>query len=706
MENKIENQKFPDEISSKYEIIQEIGRGAFSIVYKVKSREDNNIYCLKKINMRKTKDKENEINILSNLNHPNLIKFYYSYANEEGIYIIMEFCEYGDLYSLLQSVKKKKVYVNEDIIWDVAIQTLLGLEYLHSKQIIHRDIKLLNLFMTKDKKIKIGDMGMSVHVEEGEMIISRVGTPLYIAPELVKKEKYDYKIDIWSFGCSLYHLAKTSPPFNDENLIKLGNSIINEQPAHLPSCYSSKLYEFILLLMTKNKNKRPSAQEALKMIPDKIKNKLNNKILDNNNKNIINKSNSKDGHLTIKNKNISNNNDSKNDSNNNDRNTSTKNSMKIIEKNNENININNKINKGLVSGQTFYQFFKNNPDKKRSNNYFGINNLEINNNNNLFLQTKNNNKDINNKNKINNNDFLLSKTMIQMKDNFYKIKTPGKLNVYINESSNNKINKSLNNIKIINHSNSKLYKNNEQIKNIEEDKKEYSNVNTYINTNEESNSNSNKIIEKESNKKIININLKKDINPKIKKEEELNNLIKNEEVNNEKIKNGNDRYNIQMFNQKVENNLNINNININKISMKYNKFDNYLRNNNIKEKGGGFDLYSKSIHNAMKTFLIKDNINDKNKIINSMQFYKNRKYISNNSSIKKNEYNLDNISNENNYYKEDIIFPLIIQPQNNYKNKNNSTNNKYRRTQGLQNNFRKTVNSNNFRNKLTIHDLK
>jgi len=690
MEKKIEKEKFPDEISSKYEIIQEIGRGAFSIVYKVKSKEDNNIYCLKKINMKKTKDKESEINILSNLNHPNLIKFYYSFANEEGIYIIMEFCEYGDLYSLLQSVKKKKVYVNEDIIWDVAMQTLLGLEYLHSKQIIHRDIKLLNLFMTKDKKIKIGDMGMSVHVEEGEMIISRVGTPLYIAPELVKKEKYDYKIDIWSFGCSLYHLAKTSPPFNDENLIKLGNSIINEQPAHLPSCYSNKLYEFILLLMTKNKNKRPSAHEALKLIPEKVKNKLNSKILDNDGKNLI-KSNSKDGHLSIKNKNISNNNDSKNDSNNNDKNSSTKDSMKILEKNNENINLNNKMNKGLISGQTFYQFFKNNPEKKKNNNYFGINNMEINNNN-VFLQTKNNNKEINNKIRINSNDFILSKTMIQMKDNFYKIKTPGKLNMYINESNNNQINQSLNNIKIINHSNSKLYKNNEPIKNIEEDKKEYSNVNSYINTNEESNSNL-----KES-KKISNINLKKDIiNP-----------IKKEEANNEKIKNGNDRYNIQIFNQKVENNYNsnFNNININKMSMKYNKFDNYLRNYNIKEKGGGFDIYSNSIHNAMKTFLIKDNINDKNKIINSMQFYKNRKFISNNPSIKRNEYNLDNLSNENNYNKEDIIFPLIIQPQNNYKNKNSSSNNKYRKSPGLHNNFRKTVNSNNFRNKLTIHDLK
>ena len=156
MEKKLycEKEKFPKEISSKFEIIQEIGKGAFSVIYKVKSKENNNIYCLKQINTKKTKDKENEIKILSNLNHPNLIKYFFSFYNSENIYIIMEFCEYGDLFSLLQSVKKKKVFVNEEIIWNIAIQALLGLEYLHSKKIIHRDIKLLNLFMTKDKKRK------------------------------------------------------------------------------------------------------------------------------------------------------------------------------------------------------------------------------------------------------------------------------------------------------------------------------------------------------------------------------------------------------------------------------------------------------------------------------------------------------------------------------------------------------------------------
>ena len=412
---------FPKEISSKYEIIQEIGRGAFSIVYKVKSKENNNIYCLKKINTKKTKDKENEINILSNLSHPNLIKCFFSFYNSENIYIIMDFCEFGDLFSLLQSVKKKKVFVNEDIIWNIAIQVLVGLNYLHSKKIIHRDIKLLNLFMTKDKKIKIGDMGMSIIFDEEELIHSRVGTPLYIAPELVKKEKYDYKIDIWSLGCSLYHLAKTVPPFTDENLIKLGNSIINEQPSNLPICYSNELYDFILRLMIKNKDQRPSALEALELIPEKIKKKFYN------NYNIYTAKKKKfkyeNGKLIEKQNTINKENKFQNkldDFSNN--NGTTISSDKYFSKSLKNDNeISNKYDNALVSGQTFYQFFKVNNTKYK--------------NNNKFSEIKNNETTINNANINNSNLLILSKTMFHMKD-FYKTKIPENTGIKTNIVNN------------------------------------------------------------------------------------------------------------------------------------------------------------------------------------------------------------------------------------------------------------------------------
>lgn len=269
----------PPLLSSSYQIISELGRGTFSTVYKIKYITTNQYFCLKIITLRKTQDKHNEINLLQNLSHPNLVQFISSFCDENNIYIIMEFCQYGDLYSLLHSVRKKKVYINENIIWDIAYQSLLALDYLHKKHIIHRDIKLLNIFMGKDKVIKIGDFGMSKLLKNKEMKMSRVGTPLYLAPELVKKEKYDYKADIWSLGCSLYHLAKTIPPFNDDNLIRLGYAIVNNEPERIPECYSEELELFIKKLMMKNSKDRPSAEKCINLIPNKIRLKYMNKAL-------------------------------------------------------------------------------------------------------------------------------------------------------------------------------------------------------------------------------------------------------------------------------------------------------------------------------------------------------------------------------------------------------------------------------------------
>lgn len=288
--------------STNYCILNELGRGAFSIVYRAKSIKNGKIYCVKKIklsstNEQKNQAKTNEITVLKKLqsqanpsdplskNLKHLVQYYDSYIEDGYLYIIMEYCEYGDLFSLLHSVQKYHLYIQEDILWDISYQSLLGLEYLHSRNIIHRDIKLLNIFMAGDKTIKIGDMGMSKLIEQdiNLMNMSRVGTPLFLAPELVKKEKYDYKIDIWSLGCSLYHLAKLVPPFNEENLIKLGNAIVNSTPKDLPDVYSNDFRRFVNALLVKNKDQRVSAREAIdKFIPLKVKNKYKEKHKDKN----------------------------------------------------------------------------------------------------------------------------------------------------------------------------------------------------------------------------------------------------------------------------------------------------------------------------------------------------------------------------------------------------------------------------------------
>ena len=639
---------FPEEITSKYEILQEMGRGAFSTVYKIKSKIDNNIYCLKKINIKKTPDKTNEINILSKLNHPNLVQYISSCSDDEGIYIVMEFCIYGDLYSLLHMVKKKRVYVNEEIIWDIAYQCLLGLEYLHSKHIIHRDIKLLNIFMSKNKLVKIGDMGMSKIISNKEMKLSRVGTPLYLAPELVRKEKYDFKADIWSFGCSLYHLARTIPPFNDENLIKLGQSIINENPAPLPSCYSDKLTYFINKLMTKDKKLRPSASDALLLIPDKIKEKFD----------ISNYPNIKRMNSNVNydknNKKIKN-----NKSNNKDANSKIINNGNLF---NNNKNIDNNRSNELISGQTFYKYFRKNSDKtdrKKSQNFIGSKIGTTTSSQNILFDSKNMNSYL-----------LMSKTMGGTKEGFFKHK-----NILYSAGPINK-------------------------------EKEHKQIFNNFDINTFSPAEEQKTIDKKDNTIKLNNNIS---NNDIIKKENINEykplIIKSEAIENNKSYNNKEKIlidaKIQIKNNKINNN--------NSEDKNKNANTNVNRNlNNIKK--------NKTNNNILVNSILNFNINNSknmNNFFNKKSVNKNKSGINffNNYGILK-SYQKDIPRNKNIFSKEDskkkeyTSFPIIesnkIEKVNSQRFNNKNDMFEFNKMDI----FRRTANGFPFQSKLTIHDLK
>ena len=637
---------FPEEITSKYEILQEMGRGAFSTVYKIKSKIDNNIYCLKKINIKKTPDKTNEINILSKLSHPNLVQYISSCSDDEGIYIVMEFCIYGDLYSLLHMVKKKRVYVNEEIIWDIAYQCLLGLEYLHSKHIIHRDIKLLNIFMSKNKSVKIGDMGMSKIISNKEMKLSRVGTPLYLAPELVRKEKYDFKADIWSFGCSLYHLARTIPPFNDENLIKLGQSIINENPAPLPSCYSDKLTYFINKLMTKDKKLRPSASDALLLIPDKTKEKFdisNYPNIKRMNSNVNNDKNNK----KIKN----------NKSNNKDANSKIINNGNLF---NNNKNIDNNRSNELISGQTFYKYFRKNSDKtdrKKSQNFIGSKIGTTTSSQNILFDSKNMNSYL-----------LMSKTMGGTKEGFFKHK-----NILYSAGPINK------------------EKEHKQIFNNFD-------INTFFPVEEQ------KTIDKKDNTIKLNNNIS---NNDIIKKENINEykplIIKSEAIENNKSYINKEKIlidaKIQIKNNKINNNNSEDKDTHTNINRNFNNIKKNKTNNNI-------------LVNSILNFNI-NNSKNMNNFFNKKSVNKNKSGINffNNYGILK-SYQKDIPRNKNIFSKEDskkkeyTSFPIIesnkIEKVNSQRFNNKNDMFEFNKMDI----FRRTANGFPFQSKLTIHDLK
>ena len=271
-----------EEVGSKvsdFKIIKELGKGSYGTVYTVKSLIDSNIYVMKKmelnhLNPRQQNECYREVSILKKVSHKNIIKYYSSFLENNILYIIMEYAELGDLYSLIKHYKKHSKFFSELDLWKISSEILTGLDYLHSHNIIHRDIKCLNLFITKDRHIKIGDLGVSAFSSGVDLHYTRVGTPLYISPELVKQKPYDYKTDIWSFGCSLYHLACLEPPFTGGNLIVLGNNIVKGVPKALPNHYSNDLKNFVDKMLEKKAEKRPSAKEALDMIPGNILNDM------------------------------------------------------------------------------------------------------------------------------------------------------------------------------------------------------------------------------------------------------------------------------------------------------------------------------------------------------------------------------------------------------------------------------------------------
>ena len=381
---------------SDFEIIKQLGKGSYGTVYTVRSRIDSNIYVMKKMELNHLKESQQrecyrEVSILRKVSHPNIIKYYASFLENESLCIIMEYAELGDLYTLIKHYKRHQKFFDEILLWRISYEILTGLEYLHSNNIIHRDIKCLNLFLSKDHHVKIGDLGVSTISALGGMHCTRVGTPLYLSPELVKQIPYDYKTDIWSFGCSLYHLASLEPPFTGNNLIVLGNNIVKGRPKELPSMYSNELKLFIDKMLTKKPEKRPSAKEAKDLIPKNIlekiflafKNKIeiksrpfssvgnrksNDNTNNNNTENIIN---------NIAN---NNNNNEQNNKNNNYINIEEKNNMNKKENKKDNNLLNNNLNDIIIKEKNEANSIEYNT--KKNNNKFGFENNNNNDNNN------------------------------------------------------------------------------------------------------------------------------------------------------------------------------------------------------------------------------------------------------------------------------------------------------------------------------------
>ena len=253
-----------------FEILEKLGEGSYSTVYKVKRKLDDQIYALKKVKLLNLNEKEktnslNEVRILASVKSNHVISYKEAFFDEKDstLGIVMEFADNGDLYKKIVEYKKKKIYFEEIDIWKIFIQLVKGLKALHDLQILHRDLKSANVFLFKDGHAKLGDLNVSKVAKRG-LGYTQTGTPYYASPEIWKDLPYDNKSDIWSLGCVLYEMITLRPPFRAKNMDELYKKVLSGEIEPLPNKYSNDLYEVVSLLMKVNSNKRPNCNDILK----------------------------------------------------------------------------------------------------------------------------------------------------------------------------------------------------------------------------------------------------------------------------------------------------------------------------------------------------------------------------------------------------------------------------------------------------------
>ena len=253
-----------------FEILEKLGDGAYSVVYKVRRKEDSKIYALKKVRLQNLSEKEkenslNEVRILASVKSTFVIAYKEAFIDEkdQSLCIVMEYADKGDLYQKICQFKKIGCLIEEVDVWRIFIQMVKGLKALHDLKILHRDLKSANIFLFSDGSAKIGDLNVSKVAYKG-LGYTQTGTPYYASPEVWRDEPYDIKSDIWSLACVTYEMLALHPPFRAENMEKLYKKVVNCQYGKISERYSNDICEIIKLLLKVKSKDRPTCGQILK----------------------------------------------------------------------------------------------------------------------------------------------------------------------------------------------------------------------------------------------------------------------------------------------------------------------------------------------------------------------------------------------------------------------------------------------------------
>lgn len=247
------------------------GKGKFSTVYRAKAKDGGDLVALKKIqifDMMDEKSREKclkEIRLVQQLDHPNIIRYLDSFIEDNQLHLVFEYAEAGDLKRQLRKAREREARFDERVIWKYFSQIAEALRHMHERRVMHRDLKPANVFLTLNGTVKVGDLGLGRHFSEATMeAYSKVGTPLYMSPEVLRGKGYEWKSDVWSLGCVLYELAMLTSPFKEEglNLYGLFQKITKGDYTPVSEVYSKDLRDLAHRMLSIDPAGRPDMEEV------------------------------------------------------------------------------------------------------------------------------------------------------------------------------------------------------------------------------------------------------------------------------------------------------------------------------------------------------------------------------------------------------------------------------------------------------------
>ncbi|XP_074389722.1 serine/threonine-protein kinase PAK 3-like [Zonotrichia albicollis] len=251
---------------SKYTGLEELGRGGFGAVYKALDTSSGQQVAIKIMSLKEEMSEElaaNEILAMRDNRNPNIVTYLDSYLVDAELWLAMEFMDGGTLFDVLRAV-----YLEEGQIGAVCRECLQGLHFLHSRQVIHRDIKSGNVLVGMDGSVKLGDFGLCAQLSPGHSKrSSSVGTPSWMAPEVVRGEAYGPKVDIWSLGIMGLEMVEGEAPYQREARLRVFELIESNGPPKLqnPRHHSALLHDFLRCCLQADEDRRWSAKELLQV---------------------------------------------------------------------------------------------------------------------------------------------------------------------------------------------------------------------------------------------------------------------------------------------------------------------------------------------------------------------------------------------------------------------------------------------------------